>query len=210
MVCEAGTWGSAQSRENGSAVANRSDAASAPDAFEAWEQLLSLRPEGLLVLGGEDVRSHSRSELALRFYRFIESRGHLPPKLIFSGGGRRMLKRAGIPEAAEMAGYCLARGLPCTHILLETEASNTGENLTFGLALAQAQGLERIVIVTDAYHARRCRRLLRHLVGNRPVHLLLSNCSGSHRLRCRELLAYWLQRLAWSCCRVRGYPTRPT
>ncbi|MFC7330222.1 YdcF family protein [Marinactinospora rubrisoli] len=85
------------------------------------------------------------------------------PKVLFTGNrGRRTaggdgFRRWDRPEAEEFAAVARDRGVPDGALILETRATNTGENLDFARALAERSGLRvrRAVLTAKPYMARR-------------------------------------------------------
>jgi len=72
------------------------------------------------------------------------------PQLIFSSG-----YVGAFPEAEIMRGLAITHGVPATAVMLETQATNTYENVTHVRALLQRHGWRNILLVTSPYHTRR-------------------------------------------------------
>ncbi len=88
----------------------------------------------IFVLGSNDLRVADRAaELFL---------AGLAPRLVISGNvgalSKGLFQRT---EAEELAGRAIGKGVPAEAILLETEATNTGENARFTRQLLQRLGL---------------------------------------------------------------------
>lgn len=64
-----------------------------------------------------------------------------------------------VPEAAAMAAYLKAQGVPGEDILLEQDSRNTRENLRFAKRIMEANGYRTCVLVTSDYHMARARML---------------------------------------------------
>ena len=64
-----------------------------------------------------------------------------------------------VPEAAAMAAYLKAQGVPGEDILLEAQSRNTRENLRFAKRIMEANGYQTCVLVTSDYHMMRARML---------------------------------------------------
>jgi len=77
--------------------------------------------------------------------------------LILSGGGPEPGK--GPKEGDLMRAFAISLGAAPERLLVEPVASSTFENLRFGFSLARARGLERMAILTDAFHLERARHL---------------------------------------------------
>jgi uncharacterized SAM-binding protein YcdF (DUF218 family) len=110
-----------------------------------------LRPaDCILVLGSHDPRVAERgAELFL---------AGLAPLVLFSGNEGSLTRgKWGRPEAEVFAEVALARGVPPERILMEKEATNTGENVAFSRRLLAARGLlpRRAIAVQKPYMERR-------------------------------------------------------
>lgn len=78
--------------------------------------------------------------------------------LIFSGGhGKHTSKLFTKPEAEVFADVALKRGVPRERIILESESTNTGENVRFTYELLQIMGLRprTLILVQSPYMERR-------------------------------------------------------
>ena len=73
-------------------------------------------------------------------------------KLIFTGGqGNR-----GEPtESSAARRYALEREIPADDILIEEESHTTYENILYAKQLADAQGVQKVLIVSDPLHMKR-------------------------------------------------------
>ncbi len=89
-----------------------------------------------------------RAELALRLYR--EGRA---PRVVFTGG----VGRHGPSEASVAAQHAVRAGLPAARVVLEERSTSTRENADFAAALIGPEA--RVLVVTDAYHVFRARRV---------------------------------------------------
>ncbi|CAJ1003625.1 MAG: YdcF family protein [Brevibacillus sp.] len=130
-----------------------------------------------------------RLDLALQLYR----EGYVPT-LIVSGG---LGDGKGVTEAQVMRNYLVEQGVPADRILMESEATNTYENLLFSRQIMQQNGLHSALVVSHDYHLARAMDMTRalgisaHPVGTksnvmyRPYHLV------------REVLAYTKWRLTY-------------
>src|SRR5690606_23332596 len=85
----------------------------------------------------------------------LHARG-LAPLIMVSGHGP---VRQPVPEAVQFRDYAVARGVPETAILLETQSSNTRENFVFSAAIIERQigwsNIRRVAVASKPYHARR-------------------------------------------------------
>ena len=113
-------------------------------------------PQTIIILGsglfGDKVPPllAQRLDKGLAIYEKFNWR----PVIIVSGGQG---DDEWISEAEAMAGYLMEKGVPADSILLENRSRTTFENLTFSKQLMLAQGLEqdRVVLVTNSFHALR-------------------------------------------------------
>ena len=64
-------------------------------------------------------------------------------------------------EGDVMRDWLLARGVPETDIVAETQSFNTRENLRYARAIMQEQGLTQALVVTSDYHVARALMLCR-------------------------------------------------
>jgi uncharacterized SAM-binding protein YcdF (DUF218 family) len=73
-------------------------------------------------------------------------------KLIFTGGRGN----SGEPtESAAARSYALRRGVPARDILIEEKSHTTYENMLYAKELADAEGLRKVLIVSDPLHMKR-------------------------------------------------------
>jgi uncharacterized SAM-binding protein YcdF (DUF218 family) len=117
-----------------------------------------LRPaECIIALGSHDVRV---AERAADLY----GQGWAP-LIVFSGGlGALTSGMWHRPEAVIFGEVAHARGVPRERILLEDQATNTGQNVDFARALLRGRGLEprRAIAVQKPYMERRTFATFRH------------------------------------------------
>lgn len=78
-----------------------------------------------------------------------------PPPLVVVTGGNRPGDR--FTEAAASAAYLVERGIPADLIVQEDVGTTSYESLDGVADVLSARGLERVLIVTDPYHALRSR-----------------------------------------------------
>lgn len=104
----------------------------------------------LVVLGSNDVRV---AEVAAQLYH-----QKLAPIIVFSGGAGRLTEglfdKSEAETFAEVARDC---GVPAHAIILETEASNTGENIVFSHRQLKTRGIDakQLLLVQKPYMERR-------------------------------------------------------
>lgn len=127
-----------------------------------------------LVVPGCAVREDGTASNALRRRTLhaveLWHRG-VAPRLVLTGGRGRFA-----PSEAEAAAL-IAReaGMPPGALLLETRSTTTAENAAFAALLDPEAAGWSVLVVTDGYHAWRCRRLFRRhfesaqSVGSKPT-----------------------------------------
>jgi uncharacterized SAM-binding protein YcdF (DUF218 family) len=111
----------------------------------------------ILVCGSHDPRV---AEYAADLFL-----GKLAPLIVFSGKRGRLTERWRTTEADRFAGIAVKAGVPRGKILIEREATNTGENILFTRRLLAKRGLNpgRLIVVHKPYMERRawatCRKV---------------------------------------------------
>lgn len=118
------------------------------------------RYDAIVVAGcavGPDGRAsralRRRTELAVRHWR-----DGVAPRIVLTGG----VGRHPPSEARAAADVCAELGVPTEALLLEEQSTSTEENARYAAALA---GRGRVLVVTDGYHAPRCRLIFRRWFG---------------------------------------------
>ena len=92
--------------------------------------------------------------------------------LIFSGAA---LDKSGPSNASAMRAHALSKGVPTDAILVEEASETTAENATNTATLTSGRELNRLILVTSAYHQRRTSLEFQRAFGpsvtivNRPV-----------------------------------------
>jgi uncharacterized SAM-binding protein YcdF (DUF218 family) len=119
------------------------------------------RADAIVVLGGAvqpllegDVtprlhRGSDRVRVAARLYRA----GCAPRILVSAGGVIAPPVRATETEA--IAGFLADPGVPASAMLLEAESRNTQGNAVFSRQMLEPMGIDRVLLVTSAWHLRR-------------------------------------------------------
>lgn len=77
--------------------------------------------------------------------------GEVALVVIISGGGAQGF----VSEAEMMVGFVEALGVPLKDILLEPKSRNTYQNGVNTLLILKEQNLDRVLLVTSAYHMKR-------------------------------------------------------
>lgn len=116
--------------------------------------------DAIIVLGAAFRRDGTPSPAMRRRARhaarlFAEGRA---PRLILTGGPTGA---SGVSEAAAMARIALAAGVPEDCLVLESAARSTLENARRTAALMRRHGWRQALLVTDAFHMPRARRVFR-------------------------------------------------
>ena len=113
-------------------------------------------PQTIIILGAGLFGDKVPPLLAQRLDKGIAiyEKFNRKPVIIVSGGQG---DDEWISEAEAMAGYLMEKGVPADSIFLENKSRTTLENLIFSKKLMLAQGLEqdRVVLVTNSFHALR-------------------------------------------------------
>ncbi|MCA8926441.1 MAG: YdcF family protein [Alphaproteobacteria bacterium] len=124
--------------------------------------------DGIVVLGGAlrtDI-ADARNALSLNRYaeRVVEmtmlARRFPKARLVYSGGSGDV-RRVRITEAAALAPYLPALGLPPGRVLLEDQSRNTYENARDTRALVKPKAGSRWLLVTSSYHLPRAMGVFR-------------------------------------------------
>ncbi len=136
--------------------------------------------------------------------------------LIFAVGGGRAAGGQPLPEAKAMVTFLTDLGVPPEAIVTEGASLSTCENARFGEALLTGHGIDRILLVTSAYHLPRALATFRS-AGIEAVPVAANAATVPERFRLRDwlpdagtlsassrilreylaLLVYWLK--GWDC-----------
>lgn len=114
---------------------------------------IDVKADAAIVLGaavwGDDVSPVFRERInhALELYRSGAVR-----KIIFTGGQGN---KDELTEAAAARRYAILNGAPASDILIEDRSHTTYENVVNAKQLADANGLKKILIVSDPIHMKR-------------------------------------------------------
>jgi uncharacterized SAM-binding protein YcdF (DUF218 family) len=115
--------------------------------------VVEVKADAAIVLGaavwGNEVSPVFRERInhAIYLYRTGKVR-----KIIFTGGQGN---RDELTEAAEARQFAIKNGIPEKDILIEERSHTTYENLINAKKLADANGLKRVLIVSDPIHLKR-------------------------------------------------------
>ena len=118
-----------------------------------------LESDVIIVLGAQ-VKEDGTPSVALerRLTAALESYEEKRQTIIVCGAQGGNEPRA---EGDVMRDWLLARGVPDTDIVAETESFNTRENLRNAKAIMQERGLTQALVVTSDYHVARALELCR-------------------------------------------------
>jgi uncharacterized SAM-binding protein YcdF (DUF218 family) len=118
-----------------------------------------MKPRTAIVVFGCAVTPLGEPSAALerRLRHGLEVWQRQTSNVIVVSGGRLH----GLPaEAGVMQRWLMTRGVPASHIVLESESRHTFHNADLVAPLLAELGVDHVVLVTDAFHMRRSRRLL--------------------------------------------------
>jgi len=115
----------------------------------------------ILVLGAAEYSGRPspvyRARLDHAYQLFLQGKA---PLIITSGGA------GGDPHYSEgQVGrdYLIARGVPEADLIAETQADNTDESTQRAAAIMRTNGLKSVLLVSDAYHMFRAKRMMQRL-----------------------------------------------
>lgn len=103
----------------------------------------------VLGLGDHDV---GMADVAAELYL-----AGMVPLIVFTGAtGTTSRSRMPFGEAVHYRDRAIGRGVPTDHVLLESRARNTGENITFSRKLLEASGVDvtSVLLVSKPYEER--------------------------------------------------------
>jgi uncharacterized SAM-binding protein YcdF (DUF218 family) len=120
------------------------------------------RADAVIVLGSGLLGDRVPPLLASRLDRAVVFWRRCPEALVVVSGGQGPDELKS--EAAAMADYLVAAGVPAARIVLEDRATTTDENLRYSVALLRERGFTgRVLAVTNNYHVFRTAVLARRL-----------------------------------------------
>jgi len=174
------------------------------------------RPAGAIVVLGGAMQpwlvGDARARLQLASDRVWEAarlyHAGCAPLIVVSAGGL-IEPPVGAVETEAIAGLLVDLGVPRSALLLEAESRNTQGNAAFSRALLAPQGIERVLLVTSAWHLRRAMALFegqgfvvepmgadyRSLRGCRGLECWVPNAGAleGSGLAVKEYLGFWMQ-----------------
>lgn len=114
--------------------------------------------DAIVLLGGAmrgDTHMSTLADLNQHADRLVHAvalyKAGKAPTILLTGGGAEGIR----PEARQMKDILVVMGVSPQNILLETESRNTHDNAVFSAQILKAKEMERILLVTSAYHMRR-------------------------------------------------------
>ncbi len=114
--------------------------------------------EAIVVLGGgrvshspdEGMKSSVKPQVAKRLYTAFKLWKSTKKPLILSGG--KVFDEGGEPESTAMRRFLVQLGVPITEIIEENKSKNTFQNAVFTYKILKRLNVNRICLVTSAYH----------------------------------------------------------
>jgi uncharacterized SAM-binding protein YcdF (DUF218 family) len=111
--------------------------------------------DAIVVLGAAQYDGTPSPQLAARLDHVVTLYDERIAPLVVVTGGKQPSDRFTVAEAS--ARYLAERGVPSEAIAMESGGRSTYESLANTAELLEQRGLERVVVVTDPYHALRSR-----------------------------------------------------
>ncbi len=112
----------------------------------------------ILVLGAAEYYGKPspvfRARLDHAYQLFTEG---MAPLIITSGGAGKDPKYS---EGEVGRDYLLSRGVPEPNLIAETQADNTDESTQRAAVIMRRNGLQSVLLVSDAYHMFRAKRMM--------------------------------------------------
>ena len=111
--------------------------------------------DAIVVLGAAQYDGRPSPQLAARLDHVVTLYDQGVAPVVVVTGGKQPEDR--FTEAESSAQYLVDRGVPAEAIVMESTGRTTYESLSGTADLLGQRGLERVVVVTDPYHALRSR-----------------------------------------------------
>lgn len=166
--------------------------------------------DAIIVLGAAayDARPSPVFEERIRHGLSLYQRG-LAPRLIFTGGFGGSGARFAESEVARR--YALRHDIPDEAILIETHSRSTRQNLLYARELMQANGIGKVILVSDPLHMARALRLSKELgidaVASATPSTRFRSLRGSWRFLAQEV--YFFHRDLFEQARNHWVQTHP-
>ena len=120
------------------------------------DQVEQSRPvDAIVVLGAAQYDGRPSPQLAARLDHVVTLYENGVAPLIVVTGGKQPEDR--FTEAESSAQYLVDRGVPSGAIVMESNGRTTSQSVAGTTELLEQRGLDRVIIVTDPYHALRAR-----------------------------------------------------
>jgi uncharacterized SAM-binding protein YcdF (DUF218 family) len=169
--------------------------------------------EAIVLLGGAmrgDTHMGTLADLNRHADRLVHAvalyKAGKAPLIMLTGGGPAGVR----PEAQQMKDILAVMGVPADRMLLENQSRDTHDNAVYSARLLKSRGINRILLVTSAYHMRRSAALFeaqglevvpaptdyQQLVGPQvlPGWLPLVNNLAQTTDALHEIVGYWVYR----------------
>ncbi len=158
----------------------------------------------IFVLGSNDSRV---AEYAAELYH-----QKMAPYIVFSGGRGRFTQDLTTSEAEIFANVAFDMGVPRHAMILETQSTNSGENMTFTAKLLAEQGLtfDSFILLQKPYMERRALATFIKQWPNQYHHVTVSSLGQSLYDFCNEelLLPDVIEALVGDFERIKSYPEK--
>ena len=179
-------------------------------------------PRSAIVVLGGGIRPLHDGDIQPRLYAAADRVWHAArlyhagcaSRVLLSGGGGADVPFA-YSEAAAMMDMLASMAVPHRAMLAEPASRNTLQNAQYSLPLLQAEGIDRILLVTSAWHMRRALAIFAahdmHVEPAAADYRSLASCPAT-RLVCwvpggealwhtelaiKEYLGFWVQVVLW-------------
>ncbi len=115
--------------------------------------------DALIVLGAQVQPSGEPSvQLAWRLEAALEVFNQNPTPIVVSGGQGGNEPR---PEGEVMRDWLIERGVPPEQILVDSESTNTRQNISHAISLLEGLSIQNVRIITSDYHLPRALAIAR-------------------------------------------------
>ncbi|MEZ5503136.1 MAG: YdcF family protein [Halioglobus sp.] len=169
--------------------------------------------DAIVLLGGAmrgDTHMGTLADLNSHADRLVHAaalyRAGKAPVILLTGGAPEGAR----PEAQQMKDILAVMGIPAKHLLLENQSRDTHDNAVNSARILKSRGMQRILLVTSAYHMRRALALFQaqglevvpaptdfqQLVASQPVPDWLPLVSNLYQTTdaLHEIVGYWVYR----------------
>lgn len=117
------------------------------------------KADALIVLGAQVQPSGEPSvQLAWRLEAALEVFNQNPTPIVVSGGQGGNEPR---PEGEVMRDWLIERGVPPEQILVDSESTNTRQNISHAISLLEGLSIQNVRIITSDYHLPRALAIAR-------------------------------------------------